>query len=130
MSKKVRTLLFGKREECETAVQVLNTLEMFSEYDHEYFYINNLEEFDKLLVDLGPTLLVVLADGAEGMECVYRAREHSQDIPVFWFSDDRDFAVQSYRMNCAYFSDKPITSDKALNAFKRCKHTGMQYCVV
>jgi len=78
------------------------------------------------LVDWEPTLMIALADGAEGMECAYRSRERRPCLPVFWFSDDREFGMQSYRLNCAYFSTKPITEDKLNHAIQRCQHLGIQ----
>lgn len=50
-----------------------------------------------------PALLVVLANGAAGMEGVYLARRIMPELPVFWFSDDSQFGMQSHRLDCSYF---------------------------
>lgn len=127
MNRNVKALMFGGEQECRAAAEVLKTRSLLPEYTNEYFQVDDLEEFEKALVDWNPTLLIVLADGAEGMECVYRARERRPLLPVFWFSDDGEFAVQSYRLNCAYFSTKPVTRDKIEHAIHRCDHIGIQY---
>ena len=77
------------------------------------------------LVDWAPELVVVLTNGAAGMEGVYRVREYHPRVPVFWFSDDGDFAMQSYRLNCSYFGLKPVTEGKLRQALYRCAHVGI-----
>ena len=126
MGSKIKLLMFGESVECEAAVEIVKALPELSEYTCECFQLNDLEVLVETIVDLEPTLLIVLANGAEGMECVYRTRERTSELPVFWFSDDKAFAVQSYRFNCAYFTTKPVTSDKMSSAIKRCSHIGIQ----
>lgn len=126
MSGAIKTLMYGSEEECSTAAEMIKSLPDLAGYECEHLWVYDLEEYEKALVDFAPTLLVVLADGAEGMECVYRTKERRPSLPVFWFSDDKDFAVQSYRLNCAYFSIKPPTVDTMENAVRRCRHMGIQ----
>lgn len=127
MEREVRTLMFGDEQECRAAAEMLRTMEPLSGCQHSLCHASELEAYEKALVDWNPTLLIVLAEGAEGMECVYRSRERRPLLPVFWFSDDRAFSMQSYRMNCAYFSTKPISKEKLSNAFHRCSHLGIRY---
>lgn len=126
MGSRIKLLMFGETVECETTAEIIKALPELSENTCEYFQLNDLEELVEAIVDFEPTLLIVMANGAEGMECVYRTRERSSELPVFWFSDDKAFAVQSYRFNCAYFTTKPVTSDKMSSAIKRCSHIGIQ----
>ncbi len=127
MKRKVKTLLFGNDLECRAAGDMLSGVEALSEHLHEHCHTSDLEEFEAHLVDWNPTLLIVLADGAKGMESVYRARERRPFLPVFWFSDDHEFGIQSYRLNCAYFSTKPVTLEKITHAVQRCDHVGVTY---
>lgn len=127
MNRRIKTLIFGDAQECRAAADVMNALELLAGHIHEHFHVDDLEAFEKSLVDWEPTLLVVLANGAEGMECVYRSKERRPCLPVFWFSDDRDFGIQSYRLDCAYFSTKPVTAEKMHHAIRRCNHMGIQY---
>lgn len=127
MNQKIRTLIFGNSDECRKAEEELSALEQLAEKHQEFLHIDDLEEFDRKLVDWEPTLLMVLANGAEGMECTYRARDRRPCIPVFWFSNDPEFGMQSYRLNCAYFSTKPVTGEKLSYAFQRCNHIGIRY---
>lgn len=65
--------------------------------------------------------VVVLVDGAEGMEAVITVRRLRPELPVIWFSDDKGFAAQSYRLNTTYFHEKPITPQVLDRAFSCCQ---------
>lgn len=126
MGGKIRTLLFGSSHECRAAAEILMALDLLSEHSHEHLHTDDLEEYERSLVDWTPTLLVILADGTEGMECVCCARERRPAVPVFWFSDDQSFGIQAFGLDCAYFSTKPVTPDKIQHAIHRCAHVGIQ----
>jgi len=128
MNRAVKVLVFGSVNEFHSAVQVLDDWAIASKHTCELSQVEDLEEFEIILTDWEPSVLVVLADGAKGMECVYRTKETRPNLPVFWFSDDEGFGIQSYRLNCAYFSTKPVTLDKIHHAIHRCNHCGIAYC--
>ena len=65
-------------------------------------------------------LIVVLADGADGMEGVIAVKNSGRDMPVIWLSDDEGFAPQSYRLGCNYFHKKPITLERLKEALTKC----------
>lgn len=123
--KTIKTLLFGTPQECESTGQILQST--LVGHCLEYRHVNDMEEFEAALVEWEPSLTVVVADGAAGLESVFRSRNRRPCVPVFWFSDDREFGMQSYRLECAYFSTKPITKDKMSNAIARCDHVGIDY---
>ena len=127
MDRNIRTLLFGGEAECRAAAEALRTLDLLTHHVHDHRHVDDLEELDVVLADWMPTLLIVLANGARGMEGVFRAKERRPELPVFWFSDDREFGMQSYRLGCAYFSTKPLTPDKISHAIRRCEHVGIRY---
>lgn len=127
MKPKIKALLFGDPYECKAAGKMLSNMEALSDHICEHSHTNDMEEFEALLVNWMPSLIIVLADGAAGMESVYRSWQRRPALPVFWFSDDRDFGMQSYRLNCAYFSTKPVTPEKIDHAIQRCHHIGISY---
>ena len=127
MKKKVKTLLFGMPSECAAVGEALCNMSGFSEGVPEYRCVNDLEEFEQALAVWMPSLVIVLADGAAGLESVYRSRLRRPCLPVFWFSDDREFGMQAYRLDCAYFSTKPVTPEKMSSAIRRCEHIGISY---
>lgn len=66
-------------------------------------------------------LIVVLADGADGMEGVIAAKNADRNMPVIWLSDDEGFGAQSYRLGCTYFHKKPIPLEKLREALEKCR---------
>ena len=79
-----------------------------------------LEDFISVLAAEPVDLVLVTADGAGGMEAVGAAHKLRLESPRVWFSNDLDFAVQSYRLDCAYFAFKSITAEKLQKALARC----------
>lgn len=83
--------------------------------------VSGFTDYNRFVAELGagrPGLVVVAMDGAEGMEGVIAARTLGRDTPVLWFSDDRGFGVQSYRLGCAYFHEKPISAAVLCSYFR------------
>lgn len=108
----MRILLFGEYNECQKAMEYINELPELSNRNKKHRVVDDYDDFYKEVVDYAPHLTVVLADGANGMEGVYRSRQARPDVPVFWFSDDWNFGNQSHRLQCTYFSGKPMSADK------------------
>ena len=127
MQNKVKTLIFGEHHECRTVSQILHQEKLFHPSEHEHLHVDELEGLEEKLVEWDPSLVIVVANGAKGLECVFRARSCRPSLPVFWFSDDREFGMQSYRLDCAYFSTKPVTKEKLSYAIHRCDHIGLNY---
>lgn len=65
-------------------------------------------------------LIVVLANGANGMEGVIAVKNTDRNKPVIWLSDDEGFGVQSYRLGCTYFHKKPIPIERLRDALIKC----------
>ena len=111
----MRVLLCGEKDECETLKKLLISLPFEISY---ILTADDYEEIHNLIVDTQPAVAIVCDNGAKGMESIYRIRD-SSDIPVIWFSDDKNFAVHSYRLGCSYFGVKPIEVEslkKAISA--------------
>ncbi len=118
-------ILYGKHQECEEVVALLKINPIFHGKQLNCFCINEQEELQMRLVDGISDLVIILADGAKGMEGVYTVKEYDRDLAVFWFSNDRSFALQSHRLDCAYFAVKPLTNKKLIKAFEHCAYTGI-----
>ena len=127
MRRTVRILIYGHDTECSAAVQGMQETEALQRHAIEFRALHDSEAFIEQLIHWNPSLVVVLAGGAEGMECATQSRLRRPELPVFWFSDDRIFGMHAYRMNCAYFSLKPADTEKLNNAFRRCEHLGIPY---
>ncbi len=85
--------------------------------------LSGYSDYDSFISGLGrdaPGLIIVTADGAVGMEGVIASKNLLSNTPVVWFSEDRDFGTQSYRLGCAYFHEKPISPEVLSLALDRC----------
>lgn len=100
--------------------------EMLTEHSMMQYRQLNLtvqDEFDNFAQSLQREefdVVLVAADGASGMESVIAAKNVQPGTKVIWFSDDRYFGAQSYRLDCSYFGVKPVTPEKIKKAFERC----------
>ena len=74
-------------------------------YRHEEHY----DDLLKALSEESYDMIFVLQNGAEGMEGVIASRNLCPNASVIWFSDDKGFGVQSYRLNCSFFAVKPVS---------------------
>ena len=124
MFRKLNIVIYGQEKECEEALSLLKKSNQ--NFDYATSFTNDNDELQQLLA-LGKTkLVIVLADGADGMEAVYTAKGYEPNLIVFWFSNDVRFAMQSHRLECAYFSVKPLTAEKLAKAFYHCKYIGVR----
>ena len=113
-------LIYGKKEESDVLIQMIRTQTNLAFRNIVDF---QTEDYDTLLEYLRTVeydMVIVLTDCAAGMEGVIAALNVCPDKPVLWFSNDKNFVAQSYRLGVTYFSVKPI-NEKMLNlAIARC----------
>lgn len=111
----MRVLIYGTKADSDEIVDMLKS----SGKPHLYVQTDDTDTFLEELVKAPPNLIIVADNGASGMEHTISAKKVRPDTPLFWFSDDKDFGAQAYRLNCAYFSVKPVTVQKILSAVER-----------
>lgn len=119
MIKKINIVIYGEAPECLETEKMISTLPFFENRSWGSSHAHSWEAFEIALTDTDPHLAIVMADGAAGMEGVYLTRSRRPELPVIWFSDDYDFGMQSHRLECVYFSTKPITEEKMVRAINR-----------
>lgn len=120
----MRVMLYGEAAECRQAVDILREFPCIAEEPDSIRRADCRNALLKEIVEWDPNLIVILADRSDGMEGVYTAKETVPHIPVFWFSDDEGFGMQSHRLECDYFAVKPMTMEKLNRAFQRCEQMG------
>lgn len=126
MSGSVRTLFYGDQAECAEVQKLMQSLFCGEPQFMECRHVSCHEDLAEELMRWNPCLTIVLADGPAGMEGVYAVKDNHPRSSVFWFSNDRGFGVMSHRLDCAYFSVKPVTKEKLQRALRRCDHVGIQ----
>ena len=115
-----RTLIFGADDESYELQLLLSKQLIYQQNQHNFITKSDLDEFRVKMIDWQPTLVIIISNGAMGMEAAYITRKNNLDVPLLWFSDDIDFGMESHRLNCDYFSVKPITEEKISKALNRC----------
>ena len=107
-------IIYGKHEESSSLISCAE----FSP-KHIFRHTDVYDTFLSYLSEYAPQAIFILMDGATGMEGVIAARNLYPRCPVAWISNDKGFGIQSYRLGCAFFSEKPLTKKKIAIAFER-----------
>lgn len=121
----IKALFYGEDCECAAAEEIMRSIPAVRDKRLECRGVSCHDELFNALNEWKPTMTIVLADGAAGMEGVFTVKDNHPRCVVFWFSNDHDFGMMSHRLECAYFSTKPLTEDKLHRAFRRCAHVGL-----
>ncbi len=113
-------ILYGTSEECRHIREMCETQTFLAFRNVEYIEKNDYESYVHALTEEELAGVLVLADGANGMEGVIASKELRLQVPVVWFSDDKGFGSQSYRLNATYFHAKPVTPELLEIALNKC----------
>lgn len=118
-----RIIIYGNHEESLALISYTE----FSQ-KHIFKHTDIYDTFLSYLFEDTPQAVFILIDGAIGMEGVIAVRNFCPQCPVAWISNDKGFGIQSYRLGCAYFAEKPLTKKKIAIALERivrmnCDHT-------
>lgn len=82
----------------------------------------SLDGYDDYLVRLSQSeadMIVISVPGAKGMEAAIAARDTNPNAALIWFTDDDAFGAQSYRIDCTYFTAKPVDDKVMAEAITR-----------
>lgn len=114
-------VVYGTDADYNACVACINAVPTLQYRQISYTHTDN---YDKLIEVLGnatstPNLILVVADGAKGMEAVLAAKQIIPCLPVIWFSNDEGFGAQSYRLGCTFFATKPITDQIMASAIDK-----------
>jgi two-component SAPR family response regulator len=113
----MKVLLFGSEAECDLIIEVLKCSSIAKRL--EYSQTDNSDELLNKLKSINPDMVIVSSDGAFGMERIIATRKLCPDAMLLWFSNDKDFGAQAYRLNCDYFSVKPVTKQRVLSVIEK-----------
>ena len=113
-------LVFGSGNEIEALIDSIDSHEQFIFRKKSF---KKSTDYDSFLNELKSPqdIIFVLKDGAIGMESVIASKSICPYTPVIWFSSDKNFGAQSYRLGAEFFAEKPITSQHLSQVAKRLK---------
>ena len=116
----MKLILYGTAMDSRMFSMALSRL---PEHSYRSITVADYRDYDGFIAGLGespPAAVVVMRDGAEGMEGVMAAKSLRPGVPVIWLSDDRGFGAQSYRLGCTFFHSKPVPPETLSLAMERC----------
>ncbi len=117
----MNVLIYGNAREKELLVQHMKSQASMAfrlvTYSHAEDYDTYLEMLRKHVYDM----VFVMTDNAAGMEGVIAVQNVQPDTPIIWFSNDKNFVAQSYRLGVNYFAVKPIDEKIVSLALNRCQ---------
>ncbi len=116
----LKLTVFTHREEAAEFKELINSLSDSREISLECNYYDNYDDFIRGFPRDESQAVIVARRGADGMECARNARLMCPHIPLIWFSNDKAFGIESYRLGCAFFSAEPITEKTLKTALLRC----------
>lgn len=114
-------LIYGSTRETELLVQYMKSQSCMAFRLVAYSHAEDYDTYLALLREHEYDLVFVMADNAAGMEGVIAVQNVQPDTPVVWFSNDKNFVAQSYRLGVNYFAVKPIDEKILSLALKRCQ---------
>lgn len=117
----MRIFVYGIKSDYDTCVSLLSDVPELQYRHLNYSHTDSYDDFIKLLADQKNELdlIVIVSDGASGMEAVMAAKSVSSSVPVVWISDDAGFGTQSYRLGCSFFGVKPMSGEMMVNAIRK-----------
>ena len=114
-------LIYGSTQEKELLIQHMKSQVCMAFRLITYTHTDDYDQYLKMLRMNWYDIVFVMADNAAGMEGVIAVQNVQPDVPVVWFSNDKNFVAQSYRLGVAYFSVKPVDEKILGLALKRCQ---------
>jgi len=114
-------LIYGNAREKELLIQHLKSEACMAFRMVRYSHAEDYDTYLKKLRSHEHDIVFVMADNAAGMEGVIAVQNVHPDTPIVWFSNDKNFVAQSYRLGVAYFSVKPIDEKTVSLAIKSCQ---------
>ena len=103
-------LVFGSGNEADHLIDLMDSHEQYIFRKKSYTITNDYDEFLEALKGT-QDIIFVIENGALGMESVIASKSICPKTPVIWFSNDKNFGAQSYRLGAEYFGIKPVTNE-------------------
>lgn len=117
----MNVLIYGNVREKELLVQHMKSQANMAFRLVNYSHAEDYDTYLAMLREQEYNTVFVIADNAQGMEGVIAVQNIQPNTPIVWFSNDKNFVAQSYRLGVAYFSVKPIDEKVVSLALKRCQ---------
>ena len=120
----MKVLVYGVEKDKKQIADYMKNQASMAFRHIEYEQTDDYDMFLEFLEKREFDVIIVMMDNAAGMEGARAAKELKPHTPVIWFSNDKHFVAQSYRLGVAYFSVKPVAEKNISLALQRCQRRG------
>lgn len=117
----MNVLIYGSARESELFIQHMRSQACMAFRTIDYSHTDDYETFLMLLKNKYYDIVFVAMDNAAGMEGVIATQNVYPDIPIIWFTNDKNFVAQSYRLGVTCFAVKPIDEKVMKLALGKCQ---------
>lgn len=114
----MNVIVYGTKDDHDACVSFMEALPELQYRQVIYTHTDNYDELIDILQLSECDMVMVLADGAEGMEGVMASKNLCPGSSVIWFTNDEGFGAQSHRLGCTFFAIKPITEQMISSAIR------------
>ena len=115
----MNVLIYGNAREKEILIQHMKSQASMAFRLVNYYHAEDYDTYLAMLREQEHDIVFVIADNAQGMEGVIAVQNVQPDTSIVWFSNDKNFVAQSYRLGVSYFAVKPINEKIVSLALKR-----------
>ncbi len=115
----MNVLIYGNTRDKEILVQHMKSMASMAFRLLEVTQTDDYDQYLNLLQTKDYEIVFVMMDNAAGMEGVIAVQNLKPEISIIWFSNDKHFVAQSYRLGVTYFAVKPITEKTLKLALER-----------
>ena len=117
----MNVLIYGNAREKELLLGHMKSQASMAFRLVDYSHAEDYDSYLAMLRQQAYDMVFVMADNAAGMEGVIAVQNVQPNTPIVWFSNDKNFVAQSYRLGVSYFSVKPINDKIVSLALARCQ---------
>ncbi len=117
----MNVLIYGNATDKELLIQHMKSQACMAFRLINYSQTDNYDTFLDMMNSNRYEMIFVMMDNAAGMEGVIAVQNLHPETPVIWFSNDKNFVAQSYRLGVNYFATKPINEKIMKLALNRCQ---------
>lgn len=117
----MNVLIYGNAREKELLVQHLKSQACMAFRLVNYSHAEDYDDYLTMLRMQSHDIVFILADNAAGMEGVIAVQNVQPNVSIVWFSNDKNFVAQSYRLGVTYFAVKPISGKTVRLALEKCQ---------
>lgn len=116
----MNVLIYGSEKESQHFIQYLKTQAYTAFRRIRYFQTDDYDKFLEYLKAEEYEIIFILMDDEAGMDGVTAVCDSQPNKFILWFSNDKNFVVQSYQLGVTYFAVKPINENILHLALSRC----------